>query len=323
MKLTRSAITKFGLLAVLVVLPVVGWSQRWNLYDSWRLRDYQPSAQIEQLATDTTMNEKAKRLFYVYHPEINDKAAFNKNCTSSERTIVLGCYVSGIGIYVYGVTDERLTGVLQVTAAHEMLHAAYGRLSSSEKTRIDKLINEHYDTVTDMRIRDTIEDYRKNGADVTNELHSILGTEVRNLPTPLEDYYKRYFNNRLAIVEYSEKYEQAFTERKNKVAELDAQLTSLKQQIDDSEATLNNLSASLTSERARLEALLAAKEYEAYNAGVAGYNAKVNSYNAQVRRVRTLIDQYNSLVVQRNAIAVEEGELVKAIDSRPSTIETQ
>lgn len=299
------------------------WFHRWDLYDSWRLRNYRPSSQIISLASDTTMNDRTARLFYVYHPELDDKASFNEHCSNSERTIVLGCYVSGIGIYVYNVTEPRLQGITQVTSAHEMLHAAYERLSRSDKKTLDKLLNQAYDTVTDQRIRDNIDDYRQNGADVTNELHSILGTEVRNLPPELEQYYRRYFTNRLAVVGFSEKYEQAFAERKQQVASADKKLLELKQQIDEAQNSLAIQKANIDSQRQKLDSLLAAKQYEAYNQGVPGFNSQIASFNNQVRSISRLIDEYNALVTERNAIALEEGELVKAIDSRPTTIEDE
>ncbi len=317
---------RFGRLAAMglvVAAPLVIWTQRWNIYDTLRLRGYQPPAQIAQLATDTSLNDGSRRLFYVYHPELEQKQAFNDNCKSAEKTIVLGCYVSGRGIYLYSVTDERLNGVVQVTAAHETLHAAYERLDGREKQRVKGLIDDAYAKLTDQRIKDTIEDYRQNGADITNELHSILGTEVRSLPAELEQYYSRYFTNRLKIVEYSEKYEQAFTERKNRIADADRQLEALKQQINAGEASLGALSQELKNERARLDKLLASKDYAAYNAAVPGFNSRVNAYNAQVGQVRRLIDQFNALVAERNSIAAEENDLYKAIDSRPDTLKTQ
>lgn len=316
-------ISKAIAVVLLLAAPLVVWTQRWNIYDSWRLRGYEPPAAIAKLASDTSMNEKGRRLFYVYHPELKDKTTFSDSCNSTERTIVLGCYVSGTGIYLYTVTDERLLGIMQVTAAHETLHAAYDRLSGKEKERIDTLVQEAYAMVTSQRIHDTIEDYRKNGADIANELHSILGTEVRDLPPELETYYQRYFTNRLKIVEYSEKYEQAFTERKQKIENYDKQLESLKQQIASLEGELEPRERQLQNERSRLDGLIAANNIEAYNAGVAGFNAQVNAYNGLVGRIRSLIDQHNRLVGERNAIAEEEGELVKAIDSRPDTIAPQ
>ncbi len=316
---------KGGLITFIVLLCLLGllWTQKWNIYDSLRLRNYQPSAQIVQLASDTTMSERGRHLFYVYHPELDQKETFNNNCKGNERTIVLGCYVPGIGIYIYDVTDPRLQGITQVTSAHEMLHAAYGRLSSSDKTKIDDLLNQTYNKLDDQRIKDNIEDYRKNGADVTNELHSILGTEVRNLPPELEQYYTRYFSSRAKIVDYSEKYEQVFTQRKQQVTADDQKLQALKKQIEQDQDALAGQKAAIDSDHSRLEALLAAKQYEAYNQGVPGFNAQVNAYNAQVRHIGQLIDQYNALVAERNAIASEESELIKAIDSRPDTVPSQ
>lgn len=293
------------------------------MFDQLRLNGYQPSAAVSKLAADTTMSDRAKHIFYVYHPELNDKESFNNNCATSERTIVLGCYVSRTGIYLYNVTDPRLQGVIEVTSAHEMLHAAYERLGGTEKRHIDQLLNEAYSQVSDERIKQNVEDYRNNGADVTNELHSILGTEVRGLPTDLEHYYQKYFTNRLSVVEFSERYEQAFTQRKQQVEEADTRLKALKQQIDSAQASLASQKETLNTQRSKLDSLLAAKQYDAYNSGVPAFNSRVNAYNAEVRRISVLIDQYNDLVAERNAIAVEEGELVKAIDSRPGTIEGQ
>lgn len=309
--------------AVLLVVPVILYWQRWNLYDYARLRGYQASSAIQKLATDTSMNDKTRKLFYVYHPDLEDKDSFNANCKTSEKTIVLGCYVSGQGIYLYNVTDDRLAGVVEVTAAHETLHAAYGRLNASEKTRVTTMLNEAYAKVTDPRIRTTIDDYRNNGADVTNELHSILGTEIRSLTPELEQYYARYFTDRSKIVSQSERYEQAFTERKQRVEDFDNQLGDLNKQIDAGQASLAKAEGELGVQRHNIDQLLAAKQYEAYNQQVPVFNAAVNSYNAEVRSVRSLIERYNTIVAQRNAVAAEEGDLVKALDSRPNTLQTQ
>lgn len=312
------------LVVLAVPLTLFGvWTQRWNIYDSARLRGYTAPDEVARLATETSMNDKTRRLFYVYHPQLNDKSTFNSNCSSSEQTIVLGCYVNGRGIYLYNVSDARLNGIMQVTAAHETLHAAYERLSSNDKAHINDLINQAYNDVQDERIHRTIDDYRKKDADINNELHSILGTEVRILPQELETYYKRYFSDRQKIVSFSEQYEKEFSDRKNRVASTDARLDELKKSIESGEAELNNREAALKAERERLDKLLADKNYSAYNAGVPGFNKMVNAYNAQVNYVRGMIDEYNALVAERNALVNEEDQLIKAIDSRPETVQTQ
>jgi hypothetical protein len=323
MRLTKRAFS-IATTVLVLVSPLVIWSQRQNIYDWSRLRNYHPSAEIESLVVSTTMNDYGKRLFYVNHPILESKEAFNAHCSDSEKTVVLGCYISHQGIYLYNVTDKRLDGVKEVTAAHEMLHAAYDRLPGDERQRLDNLLTDTFSKLDNARIKKTIESYRqKDPSVVPNELHSILGTEVRELPKELEDYYRQYFTSRVQVVTMSEGYEKAFTEQQDKIAAYDAQLAALKSQIDANQSQLNTIAAELKSDHAQLQALLNAKKYDEYNAAIPAYNTKVRSYNSLVRATQSLIDQYNNLVKVRNAAAMEENELIKAIDSRPSTINTQ
>ncbi len=57
---------------------------------------------------------------------------------------ILGCYVTQ-RIYIYDVKDAKLDGIREVTAAHEMLHAAYERMSSSEQTKVNALLEVEYE----------------------------------------------------------------------------------------------------------------------------------------------------------------------------------
>lgn len=323
MPLILKRLFKTTLLLFVLSLPVIGWWQRWAIYDAWRLQGYTPPAEIAKFATDDTMNDKTRRLYYANHPELEGREEFSTDCRSAEKTIVLGCYIPGRGIFLFKITDPRLDGVMQVTAAHETLHAAYDRLSGSEKAKVVKMIDDFRPKITNTRILDTLENYKKSGADINNELHSILGTEVRDLTPELEEYYAKYFSNRKAVVGFSEKYEQVFSERKQKIAQYDARLEDLKNQINSLEAELKADENYLTMERNRLESLLANGERESYNAGVRGFNASINAYNRKVGLIRSLIEQFNTIVAERNAIATEENELVKALDSRPSTLQAQ
>ena len=86
-------------------------------------------AEISELADATGMSETGRRIFFASTPELDDADDFNTHCPVDEQ-IVLGCYTAR-EIYLYRVTDERLQGTNEVTAAHEMLHAAYERLPES------------------------------------------------------------------------------------------------------------------------------------------------------------------------------------------------
>jgi len=287
-----------------------------DIIDWWKLRDYTPSANIASLAQRSNMNDEGRKLFYVNDPVVLQKPNFSDKCTVGEQTIVLGCYVSGIQrIYLFDVQDDRLNGVEEVTAAHEMLHAAYARLSISERNNIDSLLTTAYAKIADPRIRDTVESYRANDESViNNELHSILGTEVEKLPAALENYYSQYFNDRKSVVKLANQYSGEFTKREKIIDDYDTQLNELKGEITRLEASISLQSEALKQERILIESL--SDNPSSYNAAVGGYNAKVSTYNNDINTTKNLITKYNKIVEDRNAIALEERDLVNAIDSR-------
>ncbi|MCA9346548.1 hypothetical protein KC960_03605 [Candidatus Saccharibacteria bacterium] len=310
LKLT-SIFVSIGLLglAFLAVLNIQ------NIADWFALKNYQPTSEIANLATESGMNDYGRRLFYVYKPALLDKAEFGKSCQVDEITIVLGCYISRKNIYLFDVKEPKLNGVEQVTSAHEMLHAAYDRLSPKDKDYVDSLLQDAYSRVTDERIIKNVESYRSRDPSViSNELHSILGTEVRTLPKELEEYYKRYFTNRQSVVSLAEAYASEFQTLIDKVSEYDDKLSQLNGQISRLEADLEIQSKYLESEKNRINNLQA--EPSQYNSEVSAFNKKVNAYNSQIETVKNLINQYNTMVAERNAIAAQEVQLMQAIDTR-------
>lgn len=317
----------FSLIFLLTWLAALGliFVNRQGIFDWWQLRNYDPPVKVSALATQTTLTDSSRRVFYVNKPAIEDKSSFNKSCPSGsrEQTIVLGCYHSNQqGIFLLDVTDPRLNGVEQVTAAHELLHAEYDRLDSAEKDSVNAMLMDYYEHgLTDERVKNTIDAYKKSEPDdVVNEMHSIFGTEIDSLPADLEQYYKRYFQNRAQVVAYANKYQAEFSSREDAIDNYDRQLESLKNEINNLQDSLDQKQSSIDSERQRLVELRNSSSFNEYNAGVPIYNNMVNSYNAQVQALRGLIVRYNQLVSSRNAIALEEGELVNALDSKVQTI---
>lgn len=322
-KTSRKLVSLFFSL-VIIATPIAAWLNKEAIYDAYRLRNYQAPLAVAKLASDDTMTDYSRHLFYVYHPQLQNKQDFQTSCSGSEKTIVLGCYILRRGIYLYNIKDERLAGVEQVTAAHEMLHAAYDRLSSSDKKQVNAWISDAYSKTTDPRIKETFESYRKDGADTTNELHSILGTEVRNLSPELENYYKRFFTDRPAVVTYSEKYQAAFSARKTQGDQLIGQLNSLKTRIDGLNSQLSAERGNIDQEYNKLQQDRSGiSDVNDFNNRVRAFNNRVSNYNSRVGQASSLIDQYNDILKQYNALVVEEQQLYKAIDSRPAAVQSQ
>ncbi|MDB5181705.1 MAG: hypothetical protein JWP13_468 [Candidatus Saccharibacteria bacterium] len=311
------------LIAVTLVLLLVGNFQ--SVIDYVRLYNYQPPAEVSALAEQTTMTDTAKRYFYVNHPEVADRSTFNTECNSrGEHTIVLGCYHSvNRGIYLFDVKDVRLDGVEQVTAAHEMLHAAYDRLSSRERKYIDKQLEDFFaNRVQDERIRSTIEAYRESEPDdLVNEMHSIFATEIAELTPELESHYSKYFNNRAKVVEYASTYQKEFTSRQNQVKEYDARLKGLKESIDANSASLKQREQDIQAMQRQMESDRSSGNAESYNARVAAYNARVDAYNQLIRSTQYQIAEYNRLVEERNSLALQVRELTQSISSKLNPIE--
>lgn len=315
------------LLPTLIILALAGGivSQRQAIQDEWQLYGYTAPVAVANLATQDGMTSYARRVYYVNRPGIISGSQFSQLCPSnnrSEKTIVLGCYHGGqSGIELLGVNDPFLNGVEQVTAAHEMLHAAYDRLSTSEKNKIDALLTNYYQhDLHDARLLAIIDAYKLSEPnDVVNEMHSVFGTEIVSLPLPLEQYYQRYFTNRMDVVAFAAKYQAEFTNRQNVVTQDDAQLATLKTQIESIQSDLADQLAVINDSQARLTALRSSDVY-AYNASVPAYNRLVDRYNSEVNYIQALTAQYNELVNSRNAIALEVDQLAKELSNNTTQI---
>ncbi len=306
---------------LLVFSGIWFWSNKYTVYDFITLKSYTPSAQVQALALNSGMNEKGKKLFYVNDPKVSDRQEFSTECQNNkEQSIVLGCY-DGRHIFIFDVTDERLSGVEEVTSAHEMLHAAYDRLSVSERNKVDKLTAEAFQRINNPRINSLIENYRKADPSVVpNELHSILGTEVENIGPELEQYYAKYFSNRMTVIAKSQNYEKVFADIKNQVDKYKADLTLRKAEIENTETSLLKLESDINNLKKRLDAYSSTGQVASYNALVPQYNQLVSSYNSQYNQYKYLLAQYNDIVEQVNKLVIEQNDLMQSLDSRVQAI---
>lgn len=320
----RHSLRRLVFLTVLLLVGTGLASQRQQLYDYSQLRNYKAPNEVASLANQDGMTPYARKIYYVNHPMITSGSNFIQACPNNggEKTIVLGCYRGGQrGIVLLGVGDPLLNGVEQVTAAHEMLHAAYDRLSASERTKVDAMLQDYYQhKLHDTRLLAIIDAYKLSEPnDVVNEMHSVFGTEISQLPKPLEQYYQRYFTNRSQVTGYAAQYQAEFTNRQTIVAQDDVQLASLKVEIDATIADLQSKLAVINARQADLSRLRSDDVY-AYNAGVPAYNRLVDSYNNEARSLQASITRYNQLVASRNAVALEVDQLAKELSSSAAPI---
>lgn len=252
---------KVGLGAALLIVAIafLMFAYRQTIYDHLMVWQYQPAAEVSELADRTEMTDKGRFYFYASRPAIEGGKAFNDSCSrQEEHTAILGCY-NGIQIFIYDVTDERLDGIREVTAAHEMLHAAYLRLSSGERERVDALLYDEYESIKGSKeLADRMAFYeRTEPGEQANELHSIIGTEVEKLSGELEDYYARFFTDRQKVVSLHRSYVSVFDNLNARASELSTRIESLSTAIN--------------------------RDTEKYNAQVSQLNDDIGGFNDRAR----------------------------------------
>ena len=303
------------ILAVMVVMTLLVVAYRQDIRDQFSVWGYQPTPEVGRLAERTTMTSLGKRYFYASHPEVQDRTQFNVSCTSREHSsAILGCY-NGLSIYLYDVTDERLDGVREVTAAHEMLHAAYDRLSVSERERVDGLLEDAYRALKkDTAFRERMSLYESiEPNEQLNELHSIIGTEVDKISGELESYYKKYFDNRSAIVSLYNSYKSVFTELKLKADKLSGQIDTLAEQINRDTEQYNHQIAQLNSDighfnkraqsgdfssqgefqEQRRQLLSRSRDLQSLRSSVNAAVSRYNTYKSELQQIATQSDSLN------------------------------
>lgn len=315
----------FGPLLVLVIFVGI-FAQRTPLLDWFALRNYSPPAEIAGFADRTSLTEYGKHLLYVNKPQLDNRTAFNQHCPNgAEQSVVLGCYTGDRnGIFIYNVTDKQLDGVREVTTAHEMLHQAYDRLTPSKRRQIDTQLQQFAAKLSDQAILEQIASYKKTEPNsLNNEMHSLFGTQIKDLPPALNDYYKQYFVDRTKVVALYDAYRSAFTSRKKQIDAYDAQLAIQKPEIELLQDGLESQLTSLDQMKAQMDARRASGDTAGFNSLVAPYNSKVSAYNSGLEALKQKIETYNDIVNQRNAIADQEQALQRSLSSKslPDTVE--
>lgn len=311
-----------ALLAVGISVALAGWLllNRQLVVDQISFWQYQPNSQIAELADRSSMNGNGKFYFYASHPAIEEAQDFNKQCDRKEQgTAVLGCY-TGRFIYIYDVKDQKLDGIREVTASHEMLHAAYDRLNSEERKKVDALLEAEYNTLkNDKKLAERMAFYgRTEPGERDNELHSVIGTEIRSISPELETYYKRYFADRRQVVLLHQKYESVFIDLQSRGEMLSAQLTQLASDIEASSVEYNKsvteLNADITAfnTKARQGGFSSAAEFQAARASLV---TRANQLEQQRAAINNKIAQYDSLRQELLSIASQSDALNRSIDS--------
>jgi hypothetical protein len=302
------------IIAIVVVLALLGAAALWAVANRQFITDqlvvwnYTSSDDIDGYIERSTMTERGEFLFKASEPAIVAGEEFNEVCGSGEAgTGILGCYLPRTKtISLYDVTDDRLDGIEDVVASHEMLHAAWDRMSPEEQAAVEPLLEAEAaalagdaEFVARMDLYDRTEPGERD-----NELHSIIGTEYATISPELESYYTDFFDDRAALVALHVTSNAVFVDLEAKSAALVAELDALRTGIETDYASYNS-------------------GYDQLNSDIIDFNADANggafTSNAQFTRAK------NALMARRDeldALYTSIQERSDVFDSKAAELES-
>lgn len=268
----------------------------------------------------TAMSGRGEFLFYASQPSVEGTQAFNDKCARVEQSsAILGCY-DGRNIYIYDIKNAKLDGIREVTAAHEMLHAAYQRLNDSERGKIDALVEAEYAKLSgNKEFSERMAFYaRTEPGERDNELHSIIGTEVTSISLELEQHYRMYFTDRSKVVALHTQYASVFYGLQARGQELSVELDALADSIEAASSAYNQATARLNADiegfnnRANSGNFSSQAQFNSERAALVARVADLESQRAAINANR---ERYNNLREELVAIASESAALNRSIDS--------
>lgn len=287
---------------------------------------YTPSGEMQTIIDELGLTGKGVRTLKATSPKLSTREIFNEKCNSHDsKTYVLGCYIiSDDNIYLYDIESSDLDGVKESTTAHELLHAIYRRLPFWEKDSLNKELKKAYDALEkDNDIRATMELY--NESDFYDELHSRLGTEIKNLPESLEKHYATIFTNQDKIVDFYEKYSSKFKKLEKELKELGTKIEESKKYIDNETARLDKLADELNKKIEDYNKRIEAGNYSSVSAAKNEGNAlqnEINSVNKSYDDLNKYIDEYNKMIDNYNSNVIQTNKILDSINSNSEGIES-
>lgn len=276
--ITRSVIAS----GILIYISFAVWSDS----DSGVMVFAEPS--MVAMAESAGMSTKGKATFLRADPALVSTTEIQELCSSGtvSEGRKLGCYIpSENKIYIRDMPSE-FDDMEIVTASHEMLHAASHRFGIPEDI-ISTLNSQKRRSLKDEYFKASLDAYSTlEGEDEIEELHSIVGTELGQLPEDLSEYYSEFFEYRLLTLAANKKTYAVFESKEKSLEKLDKRID---ESFSKAESYYGSHSyAASVGDRYSSDYYwnLYANEYDKQEKLIAQYNAELESY-------KTLAKQYN------------------------------
>lgn len=315
---------KRAIIITVIAAAIVGYAAYFfHVGDYIEAAIYQPTDEMSAVMSSIELTSKGDRVFRSANPALESNADFNENCkTVSKDAYVLGCYITvSDQIHLYNVQftkeTQNLRGIIESTAAHEMLHAAWSRMNTWDRASISNKLQAVYDAA-DKDFQNEFNSYGKN--EFYDELHSRVGVELKDIPEELEKHYAEYFKDRKIVVNYYEKYRTVFKELRKKADDLATKIQSESSAIDKSTEEYKSVSNEL--QKKIIEFNKCSSENGCFSS-VSDFNTRRANLVAEIDKVNGMYDNLtkrtnalNNLIDEYNALVIKSDTYQNAINSK-------
>ncbi len=326
------ALAAVSIAAQAAVVAGAGWAVANSrlISDAVTVYRFEPPLAVSALATDADMTERGRFVFYASTPELVPAESFDLFCSRDEPGIgVLGCFTfADARIYLYDITDADLEPFEIVVAAHEMLHAAWDRLTPAERAALEAPLEAAFAALgPDHELVERIASYEEfDPSSRVPELYAILGTEIASLPDELETHYSEYFIDRGVVVSIWQQIEKIFVDLESELSRLNSELEALAAQIaaerEVTERDAAALEADITAFNARAELPGGYTSQSAFERDRDALVARQSALTARIDATNATIDAYNALVAEFTTLNEQASALNRALNITPLPIET-
>lgn len=313
-----------ALLIALAAAGVIAFMNRQLINDQIAANRFDAPKSIVQLTDNLDVTDSGQRIFWASTPTLDASQNFNAQCSQvdhSEEGHILGCYTRG-NIHLFEVTDERLNGIVEVTAAHELMHATFARLGQDERAQLTRKLNRLYqDLIPDNpQLEERMSVYSSlSKTAFANELHSVFATELRELPDWLEEHYATWFQDRSVIIDYFDSYHAVFEELTARANELETEMTALRADVEkrsaDYDAAVEQFNSEWENFVARNEAFEFSSNPDEFYRLRDDFYARRDALGEEMRSLNADIERYETMRTELMALSELNRELEQQLDS--------
>lgn len=308
----------------LVVAGFVAYANRQQINDHFAAQRFDPSPEIIALTDSLLLTDPGHRVFWASEPTLDASQLFNVLCDRvdhSEHGHILGCFTQE-RIHLFKITDERLQGIVEVTAAHELLHAVFARIHGDARSSLVDALTELYNEiiVDDPSLEERMQVYASlSRVAFANELHSVFGTERRELPEWLESHYADWFEDRGVIVDYFDGYHAIFDQVQARSKEIQEEMDAIRFDVESRSEIYRHSVEQFNADWARFLARNEAFEFsddpdEFYRLRDEFFDRRA-VLGAEMDSINAAINHYEELRIELIALSELNQELDQQLDS--------